>query len=83
MRLVATLREASRDRLVLVIAHRLSTIRHADQILFVEDGRITERGNHAELMKLEEGRYRRFVELQRGSGRPAAATPTGALPDPA
>jgi ABC-type multidrug transport system fused ATPase/permease subunit len=63
-RLVAALREASRDRLVMVIAHRLSTIRAADQILFVDEGRIIERGSHDELMALPAGGYRRFVELQ-------------------
>jgi ATP-binding cassette subfamily B protein len=34
-----------------VIAHRLSTITHADVILAVLDGKIVERGAHAELMK--------------------------------
>ena len=34
-----------------VIAHRLSTIRKADVILVVDDGKIVERGSHAELMK--------------------------------
>ena len=63
MALVASLREASRDRAVLVIAHRLSTVRAADTILFVEDGRIIERGSHQELMSLN-GSYHRFVELQ-------------------
>jgi ABC-type multidrug transport system fused ATPase/permease subunit len=47
-----------------VIAHRLSTVRSADQILFVEGGRIVERGSHAELMADQGGAYRRFVELQ-------------------
>jgi ABC-type multidrug transport system fused ATPase/permease subunit len=61
--LVASLREASRDRAVVVIAHRLSTVRAADTILFVEDGRIIERGSHEELMVLG-GAYCRFVELQ-------------------
>jgi ABC-type multidrug transport system fused ATPase/permease subunit len=64
MMLVETLREVSRDRLVVVIAHRLSTIRSAQQILFVEEGRIRERGSHAELMAREGGAYRHFVELQ-------------------
>jgi ABC-type multidrug transport system fused ATPase/permease subunit len=63
-RLVEALREASRDRAVLVITHRLSTVRHADHIAFVEAGRIVERGSHEELMALPAGAYRRFVELQ-------------------
>lgn len=42
--------EALRDRSALVIAHRLSTVRHADLILVVDDGRIVERGTHAELV---------------------------------
>ncbi|HKJ25805.1 MAG TPA: ABC transporter ATP-binding protein, partial [Myxococcota bacterium] len=67
--LVAALREASRTRLVLVIAHRLTSIREADQILFVDEGRIVERGSHDALMAREGGAYRRFVEIQ---GRGAA-----------
>jgi ABC-type multidrug transport system fused ATPase/permease subunit len=65
-RLVETLRELRRDRLVIVIAHRLSTIRSADQILFLRDGVITERGSHSELMGRDGGEYRHFVELQSG-----------------
>ncbi|MEI8293229.1 MAG: ABC transporter ATP-binding protein [bacterium] len=38
------------NRTSFVIAHRLSTVRHADQILVLERGRITERGRHAELL---------------------------------
>ncbi|MGH0029210.1 MAG: ABC transporter ATP-binding protein [Myxococcota bacterium] len=69
--LVAALREASRDRLVVVIAHRLSTIRAADRIHFVEAGRIRESGSHEALMQRPEGAYRRFVDLQTGSAQPA------------
>jgi len=65
-RLVETLREASRDRLVVVIAHRLSTIRSADQILFLQDGEIVERGSHEDLVGRAGGAYRHFVELQSG-----------------
>jgi ABC-type multidrug transport system fused ATPase/permease subunit len=63
-RVVAALREASRSRIVLVIAHRLSTVRAADQIVFVEEGRIVERGSHEELMRRTGGAYQRFVELE-------------------
>jgi ABC-type multidrug transport system fused ATPase/permease subunit len=63
-RLVAALREASRTRVVLVIAHRLSTVRAADQTLFLDRGRILERGTHDELMLRPNGAYRRFVQLQ-------------------
>jgi ATP-binding cassette, subfamily B, bacterial len=48
--LQAALDNALRDRTALVIAHRLSTVRHADQILVVDEGRIVERGMHAELV---------------------------------
>jgi len=43
-------------RISFIIAHRLSTIRSADVILVVRDGRVVERGNHAELMAVK-GRY--------------------------
>jgi subfamily B ATP-binding cassette protein HlyB/CyaB len=63
-RLVAALRETSRDRAVLVIAHRLSTIRDADTLHFVDGGRIIESGSHQTLMARPDGAYRRFVALQ-------------------
>ena len=54
--------------MVIVIAHRLSSIRAADQILFLEQGRIVERGTHDELIGRPGGAYRRFVELQTPGG---------------
>jgi ABC-type multidrug transport system fused ATPase/permease subunit len=56
-----------KGRTSLVIAHRLSTVRHADVIAFLHEGEIAEVGSHDELMKLEGGRYRAFVQKQ-GSG---------------
>jgi ATP-binding cassette subfamily B protein len=47
---VAKVRSADAHRTVLVIAHRLSTVRDADTILVVDDGRIVQRGTHAELL---------------------------------
>jgi subfamily B ATP-binding cassette protein MsbA len=60
------------DRTVLVIAHRLATVRHADQILVLDDGRIIERGSHAELLA-GGGLYCRLA---------ATAGPGGPGPDP-
>lgn len=52
------------NRTTLVIAHRLSTIQHADEILVVHQGRLVERGNHRDLLALEDGFYRRLSSLQ-------------------
>ena len=52
-------------RTTLVIAHRLSTIKEADEIIVLQDGHIVERGNHYQLIKLEESIYRRLTTLQK------------------
>ena len=50
-------------RTIIAIAHRLSTIRNADQILVIEEGKITERGTHSELVTLG-GSYARMNSIQ-------------------
>lgn len=61
----AGLAQLMQGRTTFVIAHRLSTIRRADQILVVEEGRIVERGSHAELFALG-GRYYDLYMRQHG-----------------
>ena len=59
----AALAEALAGRTAVVIAHRLSTIRAADFILVIEDGRIVQRGTHAELL-VAGGRYEELYRTQ-------------------
>jgi ATP-binding cassette subfamily B protein len=51
-------------RTTLVIAHRLSTVRALDRLLVFDKGRIVEEGDHAELIRLNGGIYRRLFERQ-------------------
>lgn len=76
----AALAEALSGRTALVIAHRLSTIRAADLIAVVEDGRIVERGTHAELVTAG-GRYEELYRTQFAEDTPyAIADGRGDLP---
>lgn len=52
-----------RGRTTFVIAHRLSTVRRADRIVVLDQGRIVEKGTHAELL-IREGLYKRLYEIQ-------------------
>ncbi|MDE1161306.1 MAG: ABC transporter ATP-binding protein [Acidobacteriaceae bacterium] len=61
----AALANLMQGRTVLVIAHRLSTVRRADRIAVMEQGRITELGNHEELIE-RGGTYNRLYQLQFG-----------------
>jgi ATP-binding cassette subfamily B protein len=57
------LENAIKDRTTFIVAHRVSTLRRADFILVMENGRITQRGTHAELLRAP-GPYRRVAALQ-------------------
>jgi len=49
---------------VLVVAHRLSTVRNADKIFVIEDGRLVEEGQHAQLLENPDGAYSALVRRQ-------------------
>ncbi|MGH8224336.1 MAG: ABC transporter ATP-binding protein [Woeseiaceae bacterium] len=56
-------RRLTADKITILISHRFSTVRRADHIVVVEDGLITERGTHEELMRVG-GRYATLFSLQ-------------------
>jgi ATP-binding cassette subfamily B protein len=62
-RIRSAMKRFARDRVTIIISHRLSSLMHADQILFIEDGQIVERGTHDELLE-KGGRYRMLYDLQ-------------------
>ena len=72
------LNEVSQDQTTLMIAHRLSTIVHADEIIVLADGEVTERGTHQDLIQ-KRGLY--FAMWQRqSSGFASDSSATGVLP---
>jgi len=55
--------QLTKGRTSMIIAHRLSTIRNADTIIVLEDGKIIEQGNHAELLRIK-GHYYKLFKMQ-------------------
>ena len=51
--ILGRLREVMRQRTTILVAHRISTVRDADLILVLDDGRVVERGAHAELVAMD------------------------------
>jgi ATP-binding cassette subfamily B protein len=74
LRIRSAMKRFAKERVTIVIAHRLSSLMHADQILFVENGQIVERGTHAELLA-KGGRYRALYDLQVRPGDDATTEP--------
>ncbi len=62
-RIRTAMRKYAADRVTIIVAHRLSSLMHADQILFVENGEIVERGTHQALLAAG-GRYKALYDLQ-------------------
>ena len=52
-----------KDRTSIIISHRISAIKDADEILYLEDGIITERGTHSELL-VQKGAYEDLYRKQ-------------------
>jgi ABC-type multidrug transport system fused ATPase/permease subunit len=53
-----------KGRTVVTVAHRLATIRNADQICVLEQGRIIEKGKYSELLRNEEGAFKKLIQRQ-------------------
>jgi subfamily B ATP-binding cassette protein MsbA len=48
----------------IIIAHRLSTVESADKIIYMENGKILEYGNHKELLNIPKGKFKRLYKEQ-------------------
>ena len=65
--------EQADKRAIFLVTHRISTIRRADNILYLDDGRVIESGSHEALMAIPDGRYRAFVEAESHLSRASRA----------
>ncbi|MAH23755.1 MAG: hypothetical protein CMP82_08130, partial [Gammaproteobacteria bacterium] len=63
-RVLQRLTEWAQKRAVFLITHRISTIQQADTILYIDQGRLLEQGSHTQLMSIDSGFYRAFVETE-------------------
>ena len=61
--ILGALRRRQQKHTTIVVAHRLSTLMHADRIVVLESGRVTQTGTHAQLL-LQDGFYKRLWKMQ-------------------
>ena len=57
-------KKITKDKTSIIIAHRLSTIESADNIIYMENGKILESGNHKQLLSIPNGKYKKLYEEQ-------------------
>ena len=70
------LRQDTEERATIIVSHRLGSLMHSDEILFVEKGKVIERGNHSALIE-RRGRYYDLFKLQTQAGSDQNATEEG------
>ena len=57
-------KKITKDKTSIIIAHRLSTIESADKIIYMENGKILETGNHKQLLSIPNGKFKKLYEEQ-------------------
>ena len=57
-------KKITKDKTSIIIAHRLSTIESANKIIYMENGKILESGNHKELLSITNGKFKKLYEEQ-------------------
>ena len=57
-------KKITKDKTSIIIAHRLSTIESADKIIYMENGKILESGNHKQLLSIPNGKFKKLYEEQ-------------------
>ncbi len=70
------LRQDTEERATIIVSHRLGSLMHSDEILFVEKGKVIERGTHSALIE-RRGRYYDLFKLQTQAGSDQNATEEG------